>query len=149
MTLRALRPLAAAAVLLAAGVAHAQSARPVLPGWWEYTSSTAVSAAKTDRRCVRPDQIAAFVSGPSNGHYRCTYPVKELGGGRARFEGVCVSKHGARYPVRWEGTYTPESFDLHGTVRPNLAGLEIPVSATIAARRLAAQCPAAPAPAPG
>lgn len=144
MTPRALRPLPAALALaaLALPVAAAPS-RTVLPGLWEYTSSTAVSAAKTDRRCVRPDQIEAFVSGPSNSHYRCTYPVKELGGGRARFEGVCVSKHGARYPVRWDGTYTSESFDLHGTVRPNLGGLEIPVSATISARRVAADCPAA------
>lgn len=128
--------------LLLAGAVRAEAAAPpVLPGWWEYTSSTAVSAPKTERRCVKPDEIEAFVSGPSNRHYKCSYPVKELSGGRARFEGVCVSKHGARYPVRWEGRYTPESFSLHGVVRPNLAGLSIPVSATIDARRLAEACP--------
>ena len=121
------------------GVAAAPHA--VLPGYWEYTTSTAFSGPSTDRRCVRPEEIDKFVSGPSNRHYRCDYPTRELVDGRARFVGTCVSKHGASYPVRWSGTYAPERFDLHGTVSPNVIGLAIPVSATIAARRLSPTCP--------
>ena len=139
------RRLVALLLLLAAvgaAPARAASEHAVLPGWWEYTASTALSAPKTDRRCVKPSEIDSFVAGPSNRHYRCTYPVSELSGGKARFEGVCVSKHGSRYPVRWEGDYAPEHFELHGTASPSLAGLSIPVSATIEARRLSATCPA-------
>ena len=147
LTLAALRPalrpalaaLGAAAACAAPAAAH--EAKTVLPGWWEYTAATAVSSPSTDHRCVKPDEIDKFMSGPSNGHYHCTYPTRQVGAGRARFVGVCVSKHGSKYPVEWSGTYAPERFDLHGTVRPNLAGLSIPVSATISAHRLSATCP--------
>ena len=133
--------LAASWLAAAAPAAAAPPSHAVLPGYWEYTTSTAFSAPSTDRRCVRPEEIDKFVSGPSNRHYRCDYPVRELVDGHARFVGTCVSKHGVRYPVRWSGAYTPESFDLHGTVSPNVIGLTIPVTATIAARRVSATCP--------
>ena len=130
------------ALALAAAPAHAaEGSHAVLPGYWEYTTSTAFSSPSTDRRCVKPDEIDKFVSGPSNRHYHCTYPTRELSGGKARFVGTCVSKHGNKYPVSWTGTYAAERFDLHGTVSPNIVGLSLPVSATIAARRIAATCP--------
>lgn len=138
---RALRLVPLVLAGAAAPAAAAEPAHAVLPGYWEYTASTALSAPSTDRRCVRPEEIDKFVSGPSNRHYRCEYPTRELVDGRARFVGTCVSKHGASYPVRWSGTYAPERFDLHGTVSPNVIGLTIPVTATIAARRLSPTCP--------
>ena len=134
-------PLALAACALFGSAASAEPTHAVQPGYWEYTTSTEFSAPSTERRCVRPEEIDKFVSGPSNRHYRCVYPTRELVGGRARFVGTCVSKHGASYPVRWSGTYAPERFDLHGTVSPNVIGLSIPVTATIAARRLSPTCP--------
>lgn len=141
-TARLARHLLAAWCLgVAAPAWAAEASHAVLPGYWEYTTSTAFSAPSTDRRCVRPEEIDKFVSGPSNRHYRCDYPTRELVDGRARFVGVCVSKHGTSYPVRWSGTYAPERFDLHGTVSPNVIGLTIPVTATIAARRLSPTCP--------
>ncbi len=139
-----LRLIAAAAALCAlAGATPAIAAsHAVLPGWWEYTTSSQFSADKVEHRCVRPDEIDKFVAGPSNRHYTCTYPTSQLANGRAKFIGVCVSKHGTRYPVRWAGTYDPEHFQLQGTASPNLIGLSIPVSASISARRIAATCPA-------
>ncbi|MBE7217779.1 MAG: hypothetical protein INR64_04845 [Caulobacteraceae bacterium] len=132
----------AAMAALCAAPATAASSHAVLPGWWEYTTSSQFSADKTEHRCVKPDEIDKFVAGPSNHHYTCTYPTTELADGRAKYVGVCVSKHGTRYPVRWSGTYDPEHFQLNGTAMPNIIGLSIPVSASITARRLSPICPA-------
>lgn len=139
-----LRPpavLATALGLIAAAPALAAGSHAVLPGWWEYTTSSQFSSDKVEHRCVRPDEIDKFVAGPSNRHYACTYPTTELANGRARYVGVCVSKHGNRYPVRWSGTYDAEHFKLNGTAMPNVIGISIPVSASITARRVAATCP--------
>ena len=138
---RTILALAAVPALAAAGPALAGSSHAVLPGWWEYTTSSQFSADKVEHRCVKPDEIDKFVAGPSNHHYTCTYPTSELANGRAKFVGVCVSKHGTRYPVRWSGTYDAEHFKLNGTAMPTLIGLSIPVSASITAQRVSPTCP--------
>ncbi len=140
------RSLGLAAVALLAGAAAASgTARAegesgaILPGWWEYTSNVLGGLqSKTDRWCVKPEEVDRIVAGPSNRHYRCTYPVREVGGGRIRLEGVCISKHGREVPVTASGAYTPTSFKLSGTARP----FGVPVPASIRAHRLAEACPA-------
>lgn len=112
-----------------------------LPGWWRYDTSFLFSS-DSDERCLQAADIDKVLQGPSNRHYDCTYPVREVGGGHARFEGVCVNhKHGDRAQVSLSGTYGPERFDLHGVVRPQLGGLSLPLNASISARRLGATCP--------
>mgnify|MGYP002635617042 FL=1 len=144
-------PVLAGALLLSAPAsapfagpaAPAQSAPPpVLAGYWEYTTS-ALGQRDTETKCVRPSEIDRFFGGLSTRHYRCTYPVRVVGNGNARFEGSCVSRSGRQVRVRLNGTYQPEQFSFRGGASIRGAGIWSPyIPATIAARRLAAQCPA-------
>lgn len=148
-------PLIAGALLLAAPAAAPMAAAPptptpvqaaarppVLPGYWEYTTS-AVGDRDTERKCVRPSEINRFFGGLSTHHYQCTYPTREVANGAAHFEGNCVSRSGRRVRVRLNGTYMDESFQFRGGASIRAAGLWTPyIPATITARRISAQCPA-------
>ena len=150
MTLKALAlrlaavaaPALAGAVMLAApttGLQAQTSQPPVLPGYWEYTTS-AVGVRDTEQKCVRPSEINRFFGGLSTRHWRCTYPVRQVGGGNARFEGACEDHKGRRVNVRLNGTYQTESFTFRGGAQLARGTPYLPASIT--ARRLAAECPA-------
>ena len=133
-------PVVAGAVLLGSpATAPAQSPPPVLPGYWEYTTS-AVGVRDTEQKCVRPSEINRFFGGLSTRKWQCTYPVREVGNGRARFEGTCQDRKGRRVNVRLNGTYQQESFRFTGGAQLARGTPYLPASIT--ARRLAAQCPA-------
>ena len=133
-------PMMAGAVLLGSPApAPAQSPPPVLPGYWEYTTS-AVGVRDTEQKCVRPSEINRFFGGLSTRRWQCTYPVREVGNGRARFEGTCQDRKGRRVNVRLNGTYQQESFRFTGGAQLARGTPYLPASIT--ARRLAAQCPA-------
>lgn len=137
-------PVVAGAVMLAAPAAAPQAqtpapAQPVLPGYWEYTTS-ALGSRDTEQRCVRPSEINRFFGGLSTNRWKCTYPTRQVGDGRARFEGTCQDKKGRRVNVRLDGTYQDESFHFNGGAQLMRGTPYIPASIT--ARRLAAQCPA-------
>ncbi|MEG1028548.1 MAG: DUF3617 family protein [Brevundimonas sp.] len=139
-------PLVAGGALLAAPVSapHAQAqtqpARSeVLPGYWEYTTSV-FGVRDTEQKCVRPSEINRFFGGLSTNRWKCTYPTRQVGDGRARFEGACQDKKGRRVNVRLNGTYQAESFTFNGGAQLMRGTPYIPASIT--ARRLAAQCPA-------
>ena len=133
-------PVVAGAVLLGSPApAPAQSPPPVLAGYWEYTTS-AVGVRDTEQKCVRPSEINRFFGGLSTRRWQCTYPVREVGNGRARFEGTCQDRKGRRVNVRLNGTYQQESFRFTGGAQLARGTPYLPASIT--ARRLAAQCPA-------
>ena len=135
-------PAVAGAVMLAApttGLQAQPSQPPVLPGYWEYTTS-AVGVRDTEQKCVRPSEINRFFGGLSTRRWRCTYPVRQVGGGNARFEGVCEDHKGRRVNVRLNGTYETESFTFRGGAQLARGTPYLPASIT--ARRLAAECPA-------
>jgi hypothetical protein len=122
--------------------ATAQEAHAVSPGYWSYTASTILPGASTGNQCVRPDQIDEFMSGPHNRHYRCTYPSRSVGSGRASFEGVCVSKHGNSYNLKVSGHYSQTTFNLKGHIS-GIVILGLPISAPISieAKWLGPTCP--------
>lgn len=122
-----------------AAMAPQQSADTVLPGYWEYTTS-AVGVRDTEQKCVRPSEINRFFGGLSTRRWRCTYPVRQVGNGNARFEGTCTDHKNRRVNVRLNGTYTQESFSFRGGAQLARGTPYLPASIT--ARRLAAQCPA-------
>ena len=141
-------PVLAGALLLAAPAtapfagpaAPAQSAPPpVLAGYWEYTTS-ALGQRDTETKCVRPTEINRFFGGLSTRHYQCTYPVRQVGNGNARFEGTCVDRKGRNYQVRLNGTYSLEQFHFDGRVQLIRGTPFLP--ATLSARRIQATCPA-------
>lgn len=141
-TLAVAAPAVAGAMLLAApstGLQAQASQTPVLPGYWEYTTS-AVGIRDTEQKCVRPSEINRFFGGLSTNRWRCSYPVREVGGGDARFEGTCRDKKGRQINVRLTGTYESESFTFRGGAQLARGTPYLPASIT--ARRIAAQCPA-------
>ena len=138
-------PVIAGALFLAApatphaAMAAQSSADTVLPGYWEYTTS-AVGIRDTETKCVRPSEINRFFGGLSTNRWKCTYPVRQVGNGNARFEGTCEDRKGRRVNVRLNGTYQQESFSFRGGAQLARGTPYLPASIT--ARRLAAQCPA-------
>jgi len=122
-----------------AAMAAQTSGDTVLPGYWEYTTS-AVGVRDTEQKCVRPSEINRFFGGLSTRRWRCTYPVRQVGNGNARFEGVCTDHKNRRVNVRLNGTYTQESFSFRGGAQLARGTPYLPASIT--ARRLAATCPA-------
>lgn len=138
--LAAAAPFAAgAAVLAAPGVAGSQSSQTPQPGYWEYTTSV-LGVRDTETKCVRPSEINRFFGGLSTRRWQCVYPVREVGGGNARFEGTCTDRKGRRVNVRLNGPYQTESFSFRGGAQLSRGTPYIPASIT--ARRVAAQCPA-------
>ncbi len=144
-------PALAGGLLLAAPSAQTQAktlasqtaaSQPVLPGYWEYTTR-ALGQSDTEQRCVRASEINRFFGGLSTRRYSCTYPVRQVGGGNARFEGNCVSRSGRQARVRLNGTYEAEQFSFRGGASVRAAGIWSPfIPASITARRISAQCPA-------
>ena len=122
-----------------AAMAAQASADTVLPGYWEYTTS-AVGVRDTETKCVRPSEINRFFGGLSTRRWRCTYPVRQVGNGNARFEGTCEDRKGRRVNVRLNGTYRQESFTFRGGAQLARGTPYLPASIT--ARRISAQCPA-------
>ncbi len=138
--------LALSLVLIALpGLAGAATPKtPIRPGYWESTNTvSAPSASRTvERRCISRAQVLAFMSGPSNGHYSCTYPTRDIGGGRIELAGQCVDKHGQKVKVSGSGSYTADSFHIDAKVRGKVAGLILAGKATTDAHRLGDSCPA-------
>ena len=138
-------PIVAGALFLAAPVAPQAAMAPqssedtVLPGYWEYTTS-AVGVRDTETKCVRPSEINRFFGGLSTRRWQCTYPVRQVGNGNARFEGTCQDRKGRRVNVRLNGAYQPESFSFRGGAQLARGTPYLPASIT--ARRISAQCPA-------
>lgn len=122
-----------------AAMAPQSSADTVLPGYWQYTTR-ALGQGDTETKCVRPSEINRFFGGLSTRRWQCTYPVRQIGNGNARFEGTCTDRKGRRVNVRLSGTYQTESFSFRGGAQLLRGTPYIPASIT--ARRLAAQCPA-------
>lgn len=131
--------LLAPAASTTAAMAPQASADTVLPGYWEYTTS-ALGQRDTEIKCVRPSEINRFFGGLSTRRWQCTYPVRQVGDGNARFEGTCQDRKGRRVNVRLQGPYQPESFRFSGGAQLARGTPYIPASIT--ARRVAAQCPA-------
>ncbi|HAD83935.1 MAG TPA: hypothetical protein DCG71_03745, partial [Brevundimonas sp.] len=99
-----------------------------------------MGARDTEQKCVRPSEINRFFGGLSTRKWQCTYPTRQVGDGRARFEGSCQDRKGRRINVRLNGTYEEQAFRFNGGAQLARGTPYIPASIT--ARRLAAQCPA-------
>jgi len=147
LTQRLPRLLAAAAaatggaLLLAAPTVSApvQEAPQPQPGYWEY-STRVLGVGETETKCVRQSEINRFFGGLSTRRWSCTYPVREVGEGNARFEGVCRDRRGRTVQVRLRGPYEAESFRFTGGAQLARGTPFIPASIT--ARRVSADCPA-------
>lgn len=134
--------LAATAAVLA-GPALASSHTTIQPGYWETTSQvlSPFPTTKVERRCIRPEDVDKVIAGSPNHNYTCTYPTKEIGGGRIRLAGSCKTKNSDPVPISTQGVYTSDSLQMDAYVRAKVGGLTIPVHARTSAKRLGDVCP--------
>jgi hypothetical protein len=116
-----------------------QSTATPLPGYWEY-STRVLGVGETETKCVRQSEINRFFGGLSTRRWSCTYPVKEVGNGQARFEGTCRDHKDRTVRVRLSGPYDAESFRFSGGAQLARGTPYIPASIT--ARRISGTCPA-------
>jgi len=96
-----------AAAVLAFGVfsagasaRHAGAAEdgPILPGYWESTSTASfpIASSKTERKCITGRAINAYLTGPVNNHYSCRYDTQDLRGGHADLDHVHAAGGGGK-----------------------------------------------------
>ena len=136
----ALPAVAGAAVLVLTGSAtQAQGSAQPQPGYWEY-STRVLGVGETETKCVRQSEINRFFGGLSTRRWSCSYPVRQVGSGQARFEGTCRDRRGRTVQVRLNGPYQAESFRFTGGAQLARGTPFIPASIT--ARRISAECPA-------
>ena len=146
-----IRNALAALALTGAGLAMATSpsaaqpqgpvaeATKVRPGYWRYTTKVSIFGGSTENKCLRKEEIERFLFNPCNHHHVCTYPVKQIGGGRLHLEGQWVEKKkGTRIPVTADGSYTPTTINM--TARIKILG-GIPVSGQIQGAFISDTCP--------
>ena len=134
----------ASAILAAAIAAPAGAAEPpIAPGYWETTSQviSPLPTKKTEKRCIREQDVDKFIGGAPNRHYTCTYPTREIAGGRIRLAGSCKTKNSDPVPVTGEGVYTRDSLRLDARVRAKVGGVTVPVHACTTGRRIGDTCP--------
>lgn len=124
---------------LPSSATSSQPASQPQPGFWEYTTNV-MGVRDTERKCVRPSEINRFFGGLSTRRWSCTYPVREVADGQARFEGTCRDRRGRTVRVRLNGPYASESFRFSGGAQLARGTPYIPAS--INARRISADCPA-------
>jgi len=135
--------LAALIASAAPAVVHAATP-PIQPGYWESTNKllSPIRQTKVERRCITPADVDKFLAGPSNRHYKCTYPHKIIAGGKISLKGTCVSKKGRKVEVEGAGAYNPTSFNLTASIATEFLGLDIAGKASTEARRIGDVCPA-------
>jgi hypothetical protein len=136
--------LAALMAAGAAGQAAAQSA--ITPGYWETTSkvTSPFPTHKTERRCIKPADVAKFMEGQINHIYKCTYPKKLVANGKMELEGSCKTRDGDPVPITGTGSFTGDSMHIEARIEPKIGGLTVPVHAQTDAKRLGDDCPAEP-----
>ena len=131
-------------VLTFSGLATAQIG--VTPGYWETTNQvlSPFPTRKVEKRCIKPAEVAKFMQGPSNHIYTCTYPTRDIAGGRIRLVGSCKTRDGKPVPITGEGAYTGDTFRVDAKIQTQIGGFTLPIHARTTARRLGDDCPANP-----
>jgi hypothetical protein len=139
-----LLPLLAAPLFLALAAGPAAAQNAISPGYWETTSKVTAPfpTRKTERRCIKPQDVTKFMEGKINHIYTCTYPTKHVGDGKIRLDGTCATRDGPAIPITGEGTFTADTLHLDARITPQIGGLNIAVKASTDAKRLAEACPA-------
>jgi hypothetical protein len=127
-----------------AGPAAAQTA--ITPGYWESTNKllSPVRQTSVEKRCITPADVDKFMAGPSNRHYTCSYPTRDIQDGKITLKGTCVSKKGQKVAITGSGTYTKTSFELTADVAMEVFGLDIAGKASTEAHRIGDVCPTSP-----
>ncbi len=145
-----LRPTLIALIALAGAAASSQAVgaeeKTIEPGYWAVTNkvSAIISQTKKEQRCITPAEVSKFVEGPSNRHYKCTYPTRIFQNGKITLKGTCATKNGHTVKVKATGSYSPSTFKMVADIDTTYAGLPLSGRATTDARRVSDTCPVQP-----
>lgn len=133
-----------AAALAATPAASLAEAGAPLAGYWETTNTWVFvfHFTKVERKCFTTADISGVLQGPSNAHYACSYPTREVGDGHLLLKGTCVEKHGQVAQISAEGAYEPTAFRLTADLRTRIAGVPLRGKGITLARRIGDVCPA-------
>ena len=144
MIRNALLALIPASLMLAAPAAAQE--QTILPGYWDVTNkvSAIISQTKTEKRCITPAEVAKFVMGPSNRHYKCDYPTRVFRDGKISLKGQCATKNGSKAALEATGAYSPTTFTMNAKISTTYAGVPLSANAITTAKRISETCPAAP-----
>jgi hypothetical protein len=112
----------------------------VTPGYWEVESSL-LGLTTTERDCLVPERISKAIAGPCNHHYKCSYPIQQVGDGKAHFEGDIRGK-GEFYHVKGGGAYSATTFDMSMSLVGHWHIIPLAGTAWVKAHFLGAECPA-------
>jgi len=120
-----------------------------LPGYWETTNTWVFvfHFTKVERKCFTAADVSGVLQGPSNSHYTCTYPTREVGDGHLLLKGTCVEKRGQVAQISAEGSYEPTAFHLTADLRTKIAGVPLRGKGITVGRRIGDVCPT-PSPKP-
>lgn len=136
--------LLACAIL--AGPARADD-EAIKPGYWDVTNRVLapIHTKSLEKRCITPAEVAKFMMGPSNRHYKCVYPTKSFSGGRILLKGTCTKKNQS-FAVDGTGSFSPTSFSLTATIATEFLGIPVTAKASTEAKRIGDVCPPPPPP---
>jgi hypothetical protein len=116
-----------------------EPATKVRPGYWRYETKVSIFGGGSETKCLKAAEIERFMFNPCNSHHNCTYPVKQVGGGRMHLEGQWVEKKkGTKIPITADGTYTQTTLAMTAHIKI-LGG--IPVTGQIKGTWLSDSCP--------
>lgn len=134
---------------LAALATPALAADAIEPGYWDVTNRvlSPIRTKQVEKRCITPAEVAKFMMGPSNRHYKCTYPTRNFSGGKILLKGTCTKKN-QTLAVDGTGTWSPTSFALTAHVATEVLGIPVVAKASTEATRIGDVCPPPPAPKP-
>lgn len=114
---------------------------PIAPGYWETRTDWLGRKGAPDRLCIKPQDVARFLSGPSNHIYRCTYPVSTASGGALSFEGTCADKKGQKIKLRGKGAYASGTVRMTATGTAKTLGIPLSGAASLDAHLISTTCP--------
>ena len=136
--------LLAALALAPAAALHAQqpsaeAKAAISTGYWKFETKLLGLTVDSEFKCVEPADLDNFFAGPCNKGHTCTYPVREVEGGRGRRQGFWDDRGGKRANVSANGTYSAKRLELNasGTLTNGL-----PLALTLLANWQAETCPA-------
>lgn len=133
-----------AGVIFAPGAAlYAQTPAPGSPedtialGYWKLDASALLVVNDSEMKCIDgADDVKKFFDGPCKNHSVCTYKVRQVGGGKAKYaDGTMVDRHG-KNPTKVSaiGTYSAKRFEFNVQFGP--------VPGKLTGTWVAATCPA-------
>jgi hypothetical protein len=130
--------LAAGAPLAFAAVTAAAEGQDLIePGLWQTVSKVdMVGSEKTEKKCIRRDQVAKFMAGSPNHIYKCNYTSQNIADGQISLKGTCKDKNGIGGTVSTKGTFTRTTLN----VTAHVSFLGLPFTAHLDAKRLG-DCP--------